>query len=501
MFQGTSSDVGKSVLATALCRILVNRGHRVAPFKSQNMALNSFVTLEGLEMGRAQVAQAEAARIEPWVEMNPILLKPTGHMSSQVVLKGKAIGTYSAMQYHKELGMALLSTVVESLETLHEHFDYIVMEGAGSPVEMNLKERDIVNMKVAMLTNSPVILVADIDRGGAIASIVGTLTLLEKNERDLVKGILINKFRGDIKLLEPALTYIEEYTGIPVIGVIPYIENIQIESEDSVALNKVRRNRSHKEIRIGILQLPRISNFTDFDALEIEEDVEVLYIKKGMSIPKVDALIIPGTKNTLSDLSYIEEEGYIEEIQDLYASGVPIVGICGGYQILGDTLLDIEKVEGDITHKKGLGLIPMVTTMSKEKMTKRVKGKALDTLLLQGIEHTPTISGYEIHMGRSEFLAPHRAPFLVERKEGWEEEGYLSSDGLILGTYIHGIFDNDIWRRDFINSLRRRKGMEEISSFISYAKIKDDAYERLASIVEKHVDMDAIWAMLGERDV
>ena len=301
MFQGTSSNVGKSILCTALCRILYRKGFKTVPFKAQNMALNSYVTKWGDEIGRAQVAQAEAAGIDPIVQMNPVLLKPTGNQSSQVVLMGKPVGVFSAKEYHTQYSLTALDKVKESLAFLDDHFEMIVIEGAGSPAEVNLKANDIVNMRIAKMTQAPVFLIADIDRGGAIASIVGTLELLEPEERDLIKGIVINKFRGDIKLLEPALTFIEEKTGKKVVGVIPAIENLDIDEEDSVALEN-KKYEGTKEIQIAVLQTPKISNFTDFDALNYEPDVSVRFVGPGDLLGTPDLIILPGSKNTLSDL-------------------------------------------------------------------------------------------------------------------------------------------------------------------------------------------------------
>ena len=328
MFQGTSSNVGKSILCTALCRIFYRRGFKTVPFKAQNMALNSYVTKWGDEIGRAQVAQAEAAGIDPIVQMNPVLLKPTGNQSSQVVLMGKPVGVYSAKEYHTKYSLTALDKVKESIDFLDSNFDMMVIEGAGSPAEVNLKANDIVNMRIAKMTKAPVYLIADIDRGGAIASIVGTLELLEPEERDLIKGIVINKFRGDIKLLEPALTFIEEKTGKKVVGVIPAIENLDIDEEDSVALEN-KRNSGAKEIQVVVMQTPKISNFTDFDALNYEPDVSVRFVGPGDVIGNPDLIILPGSKNTLADLTYLRNSGFADEIKKLADQGTPVIGVCG----------------------------------------------------------------------------------------------------------------------------------------------------------------------------
>ena len=403
MFQGTSSNVGKSILATAMCRILHNKGYKTVPFKAQNMALNSYVTKAGDEIGRAQVAQAEAAGLEPIVQMNPVLLKPTGNQSSQVVLMGKPVGVYSAREYHTKYSLTALDKVKESLQYLDDNFDMIVIEGAGSPAEVNLKANDIVNMRVAKLANAPVMLIADIDRGGAIASVVGTLELLEPDERDLVKGIIINKFRGDVTLLQPALDFIEQKTGKKVVGVVPAIENLDIDEEDSVALESKYRGVS-KEITIAVMQTPKISNFTDFDALAYEPDVSVRFVKQGEPIGQPDMVILPGSKNTLADLAYLQEHGYDKDIHALAEAGVPVLGICGGNQMLGEMLYDPEGIEGDIPELKGLGLLPTATTMKTEKLTHQVRFDVKELSFL-GINYTgEDLVGYEIHMGTTEFL-------------------------------------------------------------------------------------------------
>ena len=461
MFQGTSSNVGKSILCTALCRILYRMGYKTVPFKAQNMALNSYVTKWGDEIGRAQVAQAEAAGIDPIVQMNPVLLKPTGNQSSQVVLMGKPVGVYSAKEYHTHYSLTALDKVKESLAFLDENFEMIVIEGAGSPAEVNLKANDIVNMRIAKMTQAPVFLIADIDRGGAIASIVGTLELLEPEERDLIKGIVINKFRGDIKLLEPALTFIEEKTGKKVVGVIPAIENLDIDEEDSVALEN-KKNVGSKDIQIAVIQTPKISNFTDFDALNYEPDVSVRFVGPGDIIGTPDLIILPGSKNTLADLTYLKNSGLANEIKELAEKGTPVIGICGGNQMLGTAIYDPHHMEGDIEESEGLGLVNSTTTMKDQKTTHQVTFDVENLHFLNGTFSGSELVGYEIHMGDT---TPNdntvkRCFTITKRSETpiTVVDGFIDGRHQVMGTYIHGVFDNDEFRRFIINQLRLRKG-------------------------------------------
>ena len=500
MFQGTSSNVGKSILCTALCRILYRMGYKTVPFKAQNMALNSYVTKWGDEIGRAQVAQAEAAGIDPIVQMNPVLLKPTGNQSSQVVLMGKPVGVYSAKEYHTHYSLTALDKVKESLAFLDENFEMIVIEGAGSPAEVNLKANDIVNMRIAKMTQAPVFLIADIDRGGAIASIVGTLELLEPEERDLIKGIVINKFRGDIKLLEPALTFIEEKTGKKVVGVIPAIENLDIDEEDSVALEN-KNNVGSKDIQIAVIQTPKISNFTDFDALNYEPDVSVRFIGSGDVIGTPDLIILPGSKNTLADLTYLKNSGLANEIKELAEKGTPVIGICGGNQMLGTAIYDPHHMEGDIEESEGLGLVNSTTTMKDQKTTHQVTFDVENLHFLNGTFSGSELVGYEIHMGDTTPLADSvsRCFTITSRSEEAVNviDGFIDGNHQVMGTYIHGVFDNDEFRRFIINQLRERKGLQPLDVVFHYFDHKNAAYNRLADIVEEHLDMDYIMSTLG----
>lgn len=499
MVQGTASNAGKSILVTALCRIFYQDGYRVVPFKSQNMALNSFVTEDGGEMGRAQVLQAQAAGLQPRVEMNPILLKPTAHASSQVIVLGKPVGNMSARDYHMNRNLQYLKIIEETLKKLKRDFDIIVIEGAGSPAEVNLKERDLANMRVARLANAPVLLVADIDRGGALASIVGTLELLEPEERELVQGFVINKFRGDLSLLEPALTFLENKTGKPVLGVLPYFTDLHLPAEDSVCLEDVHATSG--EIEIAVLLLPRISNFTDFDALSLEPGVRVRYVKEGEGLGKPDLVVIPGTKNTIADLLYLYETGLAAEVRKAAAEGIPVCGICGGFQMLGRELRDPDHTESDRDELPGLGLLDTVTTFAPDKVLAQAEGELLGHGPLLGGLAGSTLTGYEIHMGRT-LSGRDVQPFLrVTRRRGKADTGFdgaVDASGLVWGTYFHGIFDNDAFRGHLLGRLRKRRGLAEVpGSGLSHAELLEKELDRLAEQSRARLDMAGIYDLLG----
>lgn len=501
MLQGTSSHVGKSILTTALCRIFRQDGLKVVPFKAQNMALNSYVTKDGGEMGRAQVAQAEAAGLDPMVDMNPVLLKPTGNASSQVIVLGRPVGNMSAVEYHAGYSRKLLGVIEESLRKLQRDFDVVVIEGAGSPAEVNLKANDIVNMRIAKLAPAPVLLIADIDRGGALASVVGTLELLEPDERDLVKGVIINKFRGDIKLLEPALEFITAKTGKPVAGVIPHLDDLGIDDEDSVSLDD-KQLQASGEIEIAVLRTPKISNFTDFDALASEPGVTVRYVRQGERLGRPDMIILPGSKNTTEDLLYLKEQGYDREILGQVAAGTPVVGICGGYQMLGREIRDPEHTESTFEQVEGLGLIDAATVFAADKVTHQVTAASAGLAFL-GIDYSDDcLTGYEIHMGRTEFFSPVRPAFTITCRSGQaitRDDGVVRPDGLVMGTYIHGIFDNDEFRRAVVNALRGRKGLEPLAAGMSTRQRKEAAYDRLAEVVRSSLDMELIYKIIGAK--
>ncbi|MBP2654512.1 MAG: Cobyric acid synthase [Firmicutes bacterium] len=499
MLQGTSSHVGKSILTTALCRIFLQDGYKVVPFKAQNMALNSYVTKTGGEMGRAQVAQAEAAGLEPVVEMNPVLLKPTGNASSQVVVLGRPVGNMSASQYHEGYSKKMLGIIESSLRKLEAEFEVVVIEGAGSPAEVNLKANDIVNMRIAKMANAPVLLIADIDRGGALAAVVGTLELLESDERELVKGIIINKFRGDIKLLNPALEFLATKTGKPVVGVVPHISQMGIDNEDSVSLDE-KAVDSGGEIEIAVLRTPRISNFTDFDVLAAESGVVVRYVCQGERLGKPDMVILPGSKNTTEDLLYIKAVGYDRDIYRLVESGIPVVGICGGFQMLGREIRDPEHTESECYQVAGLGLFDTVTVFAKDKVTHQVTAACQNHTFL-GIGYTgANLTGYEIHMGRTEIPANAKPAFTITSRSdqmSGDYDGVVRADGLVMGTYIHGIFDNDDFRQAIINALRKRKGLEPLPHGSNTIRRKEASYDRLADTVRRSLNMELIYDIMG----
>lgn len=508
MLMGTSSHVGKSILATALCRIFYQAGRRVVPFKAQNMALNSYVTKDGGEMGRAQVAQAEAAGLAPMVDMNPVLLKPTGNSCSQVIVDGKPIGNMSAREYHKGKSVQLFGHVTAALTRLQQQFDTIVIEGAGSPAEINLKEDDIVNMRVAKYLQAPVLLIADIDRGGSLAALVGTLELLDEEERALVKGLVINKFRGDVTLMTPAVDFLEQKTGKPVLGIVPYLEHLGIDDEDSVSLeekeHEAERQKQTKELRLAVVETPKISNFTDFDALADEPDAEVLYVRDAEELLAAapDVILLPGSKNTTEDLLHVRESGLAQAIRQLVDGGTPLVGICGGYQMLGKEIADPHHTESSHDVVKGLGYLPMKTVFAEEKRTVQVAADCPGMEFYDGVLMGKGLSGYEIHMGRTEFTAPVRHPFHLTRQgenavDIWD--GALSEDGRIFGTYLHGVFDHDGFRRQFLNVLRLHKGLRPLPVQRNRHLEKERAYDRLAETVRKSLDMEKLAAIMEGR--
>lgn len=501
MFQGTSSHVGKSILTTAFCRILTQDGYNTAPFKAQNMALNSYVTRSGGEIGRSTVAQAEAAGADPIVQMNPVLLKPTGNSCSQVILLGQSVGNYSASDYQNKYSQKAWASVKEALAYMETHYDALVIEGAGSPAEVNLKKNDIVNMRIAKECQAPVFLIADIDRGGALASIVGTLELLDDDERALVKGLIINKFRGDITLLEPALTFLKEKTGIPVLGVIPYLDKLGIDDEDSVSLQDIPLDHVMRDIHIAVMQTPKISNFTDFDALNHEPDVNVRFVQQGDMIGNPDLIMLPGSKNTTEDLLYLKRQGYAKEIQELAAQGVPVIGICGGYQMLGEKVCDSLHVESENDEVEGLGLLPYTTSMHGKKNTYQVYFDCDDLPFLDMHFSGKGMRGYEIHMGETTLTKPVQSLFHITKRSEEDvdlQDGFINEAHNVFGTYCHGIFDNDEIRREVLNALRRRKGLKELPIQFRYRQYKESEFDRLANTVRKHFDMDAFYDILGK---
>ena len=494
MIQGTASDAGKSLIAAGLCRILKQDGYTVVPFKSPNMALNSFITKKGFEMGRAQVVQAEAAGIDPDVRMNPVLLKPTSDRKSQVVFMGKVLKDMDAVDYH-EFKQELLPKIKEVYQELDQEYDAIILEGAGSPAEINLNERDIVNMGMARLVDAPVILVADIDKGGVFASIYGTIELMPQEDRKRIKGVLINKFRGDVALLQSGIDMIEELTQVPVLGVVPYAD-IDIDSEDSVALgNKGRTFNQEKDLDVAIITLKRISNFTDFHSLEIQPDVSVRYVMPGDEIGNPDLLILPGSKNTIEDMQVLQNAGIVEEIQKCADRGIRIFGICGGFQLLGKTISDPNHVESELDEIEGLGLLDVATQMQGTKRTTQVQAEHEGQIL----------EGYEIHMGETEIsdsLTPFSRIILQNGEETSRYDGAVSPDKRIQGTYLHGVFDNSQWTRDYLNQIRIEKGLEPVTDQVMDLKeFKDLQYDKLAAVIRDSVDMKKIYQIMNGEEL
>ncbi len=495
MVQGTMSNAGKSLLAAGLCRIFKQDGYRVAPFKSQNMALNSFITEEGLEMGRAQVMQAEAAGIAPSVLMNPILLKPTNDVGSQVIVNGEVLGTMSARDYF-QYKKKLVPEVMKAYHTLAEQNDIIVIEGAGSPAEINLKAEDIVNMGMAKVAEAPVLLVGDIDRGGVFAQLYGTVELLEPDEREMIKGLIINKFRGDKTILDPGVKMLEEKCHIPVVGVAPYLD-IQVEDEDSLT-DRFDRNQEIGLIDIAVIRIPRISNFTDFNPFESIPGVSLRYVKHLSELGNPDVIMLPGTKNTMEDLQWLRESGMEALILKAAAKGTFVFGICGGYQMLGESLSDPYGVEAGGT-MRGMGLLPMETVFAKKKTRTQVQGKYLDIQgeyePLSGVEFT----GYEIHMGESTWKSGAKASTWTKDSVSGKEKTEGTVYGNVCGTYVHGIFDREESALALIRAVGEKKGID-VSDMegVDFAAFKETQYDILAAELRKHLDMEKIYQILEE---
>lgn len=495
MIQGTGSGAGKSLITVALCRIFRDEGINAAPFKAQNMALNSYITSEGAEIGRAQALQAEAARIEPAADMNPVLLKASGEMGSQVIIHGRVHSTMKAQEYYAFKKTAW-SAVKESFDRLSQKRDLIIMEGAGSPAEINLMDVDIVNMSAAKYAKAPVILVGDIDKGGVFASIYGTVKLLGRSSRH-IKGFVINKFRGDAEILKPGLDMIRDKTGKPVIGVLPYIKEIGLPEEDGLALSVERRASSVErqgEIKVVIVKLQYIANFTDFDPFAYEPDVELIYSSNPADMENADIVIIPGSKNTVKDLMFLKETGLDESMKRAYSKGVRIIGMCGGYQMLGKKIYDPHAVESKHKEVDGIGILNIETTFDKTKVTSQVEAEIVQNSEFGVMRLNKTkLKGYEIHMGQSAgdiglfriSRITHHASRITDVFDG-------SMNGNCWGTYIHGIFDNDTFRRGIINHERRKKNLPQVELGINYTDIKDKAINNLADIVRANIDMDFI---------
>ena len=495
MIQGTMSNAGKSLLTAGLCRIFRQDGYRVAPFKSQNMALNSYITSEGLEMGRAQVMQAEAAGIEPSVLMNPILLKPTNDTGSQVIVNGEVLGTVSARDYFK-YKKNLVPDIMKAFRALAEKNDIIVIEGAGSPAEINLKTDDIVNMGMAKMADAPVLLAGDIDRGGVFAQLYGTVELLEPEERNRIRGLIINKFRGDKTILDPGIEMLEEKCGIPVVGVAPYLD-IQVEDEDSLT-ERFDRDQETGLIDIAVIRIPRISNFTDFNPLESIPGVSLRYVKHTSDLKNPDVIILPGTKNTMEDLRWLRESGMEALILKAADRGTLIFGICGGYQMLGETLSDPHGVEAGGS-MRGMGLLPMDTIFAEKKTRTQVTGRFLD---LDGDYETLSeveFTGYEIHMGDSVRRNPAKPCTSVRDEVTGKEKTEGTFTRNVCGTYVHGIFDKEEIALALIRAAGKKKGVD-VSRMegVDFASFKEQQYDILAAELRKHLDMKKIYEILEQ---
>ena len=479
MIQGTMSNAGKSLLCAGLCRIFKQDGYRVAPFKSQNMALNSFITADGGEMGRAQVVQAEAAGIAPDVRMNPILLKPTTDVGSQVIVNGVVQGNMRAMEYYHRK-REFVPAVMEAYNALASEYDIIVIEGAGSPAEINLKQEDIVNMGLAKLVDAPVLLVGDIDRGGVFAQLYGTVALLEDDERARIKGTVVNKFRGDKKILEPGIKILEELCSVPVAGVIPYTY-VDVDDEDSLS-ERFNRSSERKLLDIAVIRLPRISNFTDFSPFERYENVSLRYVEKVSDLQKPDMILIPGTKSTISDLKWLRQSGLEAAVLKEATTGTLVFGICGGYQMLGRTVSDPNQVEAaGVTKIAGMDLLPMDTVFHGEKVQTQTSGifAGIEGMLsgLNGISY----EGYEIHMGRSEVsLTP------------------VTGKGNVYGSYIHGIFDAPSVTDTILKALCQQKGIDfKALGTFDMGAYKEQQYDKLAAAVREGLDMELVYKILN----
>ncbi len=492
MVQGTSSNAGKSVVVAALCRIFAKKGYRVAPFKSQNMSLNSYTTNENAEIAMAQVLQAEAAGVEPSYNMNPILLKPKEDFISQVIVHGKPAGDMNFYYYQNNFRQEALKAIESSLNSLKNDYDIIVIEGAGSPAEINMLDKDLANMQIARMADADVILVADIDRGGVFASIAGTFSLLPEADIKRIKGIIINKFRGNLDILLPGIQQIEEIVGVPILGVLPYDNSLKLPEEDSASLTEHKYSKEGR-IKIGVIRLPRISNFTDIDPLEYEPDVSIKLIELDEEIGDVDAIIIPGTRNSISDLVALKESGLADDIKHL-STEIPIFGICGGYQLLGNKIIDENFQESKYGSVEGLGLLDVQTRFGEvDKIVKQSQGKVVGNGLFKGLKGV-NMTGYELHEGIT--LLGDSKPLLKMIKGCGNniESGFDGAvNGLTAGSYFHGIFHNFYFRRFFTNYLRITKGLEKLDLVNdNFEETKKFSLDRLAEIVSENIDMTVI---------
>ncbi|EEZ39714.1 cobyric acid synthase [Photobacterium damselae] len=476
MVQGTTSDAGKSVLVAGLCRVLARKGIAVAPFKSQNMALNSAVTQDGGEIGRAQAVQAQACRIEPTVDMNPVLLKPNTDIGAQVIVQGKALADMDAVGYHN-YKKVVMGPIMDSFAKLQAQYQTVVIEGAGSPAEINLRENDVANMGFAEKADVPVIIIADIDRGGVFAHLYGTLALLSESEQNRVKGFVINRFRGDIKLLESGLDWLEQKTGKPVLGVLPYLHGLMLEAEDAINSQQVE-STTDQPLRVAVPVLTRVSNHTDFDPLRMHPQVNLMLVGKGEALPPCDLVIIPGTKNVRDDLAYLKEQGWDQQIQRHLRLGGKLMGICGGYQMLGQTIADPLGIEGKAGESQGLGYLDVTTVLEQEKQLKQVSG----ILTLPNQASVP-VRGYEIHAGVTTGVQVD-APIQLESGL----DGQLGLDNQVFGTYLHGVFE----RQEACDAILSWAGLEATQT-PDFDQIREQGIDRVADTIEQYLDLEALW--------
>ncbi|WP_422489162.1 cobyric acid synthase [Endozoicomonas sp. ALE010] len=479
MVQGTTSDAGKSALVAGLCRVFRRHGISVAPFKTQNMALNSAVTGDGGEIGRAQALQAAAAGLEPHTDMNPVLLKPNSDIGAQVIVTGKAVGEMNAAEYHA-YKPEVMAAILRSWHRLQSQYQTVLVEGAGSPAEINLREGDVANMGFAEQADCPVIIIADIDKGGVFAHLYGTLALLSESEQARVKGFVINRFRGDVKLLEPGLRWLEEKTGKPVLGVLPYLHGLHLEAEDAVIAQQHLADRKTL-LKVAVPILTRTSNHTDFDPLRLHPEVDIHFVGKGQPIPACDLVIIPGTKNTRTDLAFLKDNGWDQDIFRHLRYGGKLMGICGGYQMLGKAVHDPEGIEGAVGSSQALGLLDLETTMVRQKTLTRVSG----TMQLPGQDPVP-VTGYEIHAGVTTGTALEKPLIQLDQ----QVDGVMSDDGQIFATYLHGVFEQP----DACTAILTWAGLQEASR-IDYHLLREEGINRMADAIEEHLDMSKIFAL------
>ncbi len=511
MVLGTASHVGKSILTAALGRILSNEGYRVAPFKAQNMSLNSAATPDGREIGRAQALQAEACRVPSRAEMNPILIKPSSDSSSQVVVMGRVWGQVTAADYHLRRVEELFPIVVEAYQTLAEEYDIVLLEGAGSPAEINLKAHDIVNMRMAQAAKAACLLVGDIDRGGVFASLLGTIELLDPCERELIRGFVVNKFRGDVRLLEPGIEMISRRIQLPCAGVVPHLPDLGLDEEDSVSLEERPFARAawssssespHRPLRIGVLAFPYLANFTDFDALAAEPSVSLAYVRQPEELQQADLLILPGSKQTLNDLAWLRRNGFEPAIRS-FAARACVMGICGGMQMLGVSIEDPEGSEnrGIPQTEAGLALLPIATSLRAEKVTRTAQGRLSSATLFGHPLQEQCFQGYEIHLGETIYREGAQPFAQIQRggEEVTQADGAIDAGGRVLGTYIHGLFTDDRFRHSFLDAARASCGLEPAQSTLFVTRDRERRLDRLADHVRRSLDMELIWRCLGVR--